>query len=147
MTWIRMILVVIVGLGAGFAVAAGVFALITTIGVVPRLIGKTHTANRVHQYEWCIILGGSLGNLWYLIQPSFEMGSWFGNFWLGLYGLFAGVFVGCLATALAEALDTTAIFTRRLKLTGGLGYLVLALALGKLSGSLWQFFFEMAKVD
>ncbi len=145
MIWIKMGIILLTGLGAGFAVAAGVFALITTIGVVPRLIGKTDTADRIRFYEWSIILGGSLGNLWYLLGPSLQIENWAGIVCLCIYGLFTGLFVGCLATALAEALNTTAIFMRRMKLTGGLGYLVLALALGKLCGSLFQFFHGMAK--
>jgi stage V sporulation protein AB len=145
--WIKLIFLAGIGLSAGIAVAAGVFALITTIGVVPRLIGKTKTTPFVHLYEWAIVLGGGVGNLWYLLAGDWGLSWWPGNLFLGAYGLFSGIFVGCLATSLAEALNTTAILMRRLKLTRGLGYLVFSLALGKLCGSLWQFFFHMAKTS
>ena len=56
-----------------------------------------------------------------------------------LLGLFAGVFVGCLALAIAEMLDSIPILTRRIGYRHGLGLMVLAIALGKLAGSLLYF--------
>ena len=44
-------LLALIGLSAGGIIAAGVFAFIVTIGVVVRLIGKTHTAKHVRLFE------------------------------------------------------------------------------------------------
>ena len=61
---------VLVGLSAGAAASAGVFALITVIGILPRWAGHTRTARHVSLYEWSVILGGTAGNLIFLLQPS-----------------------------------------------------------------------------
>lgn len=54
---------VLVGVSAGAAASAGVFALITVIGILPRWAGHTRTARHVSLYEWSVILGGTAGNL------------------------------------------------------------------------------------
>ena len=58
----------------------------------------------------------------------------------GIMGLCQGIFVGCLAVALAEALNGTAIFARRAKLQMGLSFIVLSVAVGKVLASLLQFY-------
>ena len=63
-----------------------------------------------------------------------------GNQLLALIGLCHGIFVGCLAISLAEALNATAIFARRMKLAVGLSFIVLSVALGKGVGALIYFF-------
>ena len=55
--------------------------------------------------------------------------------------LCSGIYVGCQAMALAEILNVFPILFRRAKLQLGLRYTVLAVALGKLVGSLWYFIF------
>ena len=58
MTWITDIILALMGLLAGIAVAAGVFALITGLGLVPRLAGKTSVASFCIALENAIMLGG-----------------------------------------------------------------------------------------
>jgi len=48
--WIRELFLGLVGLASGFAVSAGVFAFIISVGVIPRMIGKTQTASDVLIY-------------------------------------------------------------------------------------------------
>ncbi|MBQ1193161.1 MAG: stage V sporulation protein AB [Lachnospiraceae bacterium] len=126
----------IIGAFAGFGVSAAVFALITSIGIVPRMADKTHTGKYVRLYEIFILLGGTLGNIFIIFTPSFSLPVIF----LGFIGIFFGIYVGCLATALAEALNVTAVFSRRLRLHNGLGMIILSLGLGKCFGSLCYFF-------
>ena len=78
---------VLVGLSAGAAASAGVFALITVIGILPRWAGHTRTARHVSLYEWSVILGGTVGILFFYCnhhclekkflrqQPDFLWGS------------------------------------------------------------------------
>lgn len=122
----------IFGLSAGFTAAGGIFALITSVGVLTRLAGKTHTASHILKYEMAVMLGGIAGNL----LTVYELEIPAGKAGAGILGLFSGIFVGCLATSLAESLNVTAVFSRRAKLKSGLGYIVLSLALGKMIGSL-----------
>ena len=49
--------------------------------------------------------------------------------------MFAGMFVGCIAIAIAEMLNTIPIFLRRISLGKGAGILILSIALGKVLGS------------
>lgn len=143
MTLIRSALLILVGFaGAGF-VAAGTFAFITMLGIVPRLAGRTGTAKYILFYENLIILGGAVGNFFSIRGVEFSMANaLFGSRVLLLaFGLFAGVFVGCLAMALAEVLQVIPVFAKRIKLQTGMPIIVIAIALGKMIGSFCQFFF------
>ncbi len=66
-----------------------------------------------------------------------------GTLFLLMFGVFAGIFVGCLALAIAEMLNTIPIFARRIGFRHGLGIAILAVALGKLTGSLIYFTQQM----
>ena len=59
-----------------------------------------------------------------------------------IVGLFMGVFVGLLAAALTEVVNVIPIMARRLNLEGYMVYFLLAMALGKVAGSIveWMFF-------
>ncbi|MCI5730549.1 MAG: stage V sporulation protein AB, partial [Eubacterium sp.] len=59
---IKYLVMVLVGLGSGFAVASGIFAFITMLGIIPRLAARTKTARHIVWYENMIVLGGTLGN-------------------------------------------------------------------------------------
>ncbi len=134
---IKYFVLAVIGLSAGAIVAAGVFAFITMLTIVPRMAARTDTAVHIKKYENAIILGGTLGN----IIIVFSMNIPAGVIGLCLYGLFAGIFVGCLAMALVEVLRVIPVFTMRIKLNGGLAYIVLSIAVGKLLGTLFQFFY------
>lgn len=137
MTLIRQAILGIIGLSAGFAVAGGVFSFITMLGIIPRLAARTHTKDRIYRYESAVILGGSLGNIWILYEipllPSYVL--------TGAIGLFSGIFVGCLAMALAEVLRVFPILTARISLKEGFPYVVAAAAIGKAVGTVFQYFF------
>ena len=62
--------------------------------------------------------------------------------WLAVLGLFSGIFVGGWILALAEIVNIFPILTRRIGLTKGLSLVVIAIALGKMSGSLIYFYFR-----
>lgn len=55
---------------------------------------------------------------------------------LCVYGISAGIFVGSIAVALAEILNTFPITFRRMGLKVGLFWVMLAMAAGKVAGSL-----------
>lgn len=128
----------VLGLCFGSTVSAGVFAFITMLGVIPRLAHRTGTAAFLHGYETAIILGGSLGNIAFLFVRNFPVT----QIGMGIFGLCAGVFVGCLAMALAESLRVIPVFVKRLHMREGLPIILLALALGKMAGTLFQYFFK-----
>ena len=126
---------VLVGLSAGAAASAGVFALITVIGILPRWAGHTRTARHVSLYEWSGILGGTAGNLIFLLQPSLP-----GKEILeAAAGLFMGIFVGGLIMSLAEVLDVFPILLRRGRIQSGIPWMVLSIGIGKMLGAYLYF--------
>lgn len=130
-----------IALGAGFAVAGGFIAFISLIGIVTRLAGFTKTANAIPTYENSMALGLILFNLLSLYRPDLR---WFshaaGLSLIHIGGFFTGIFVGCLAGALAEVVNIIPIFSRRVKLRKGFPYMVKAAAVGKCIGCLIQFY-------
>lgn len=138
MTVIRQIMLAIIGLSVGGTVAAGVFAFITMLRIVPRLASRTNTSDKIYWYETCIIVGGTLGNIWHIYQPAIPLSYPF----LAVFGFFVGAYVGCLAMALAEVLRVIPIFTMRLKLVVGLPIILAAIGIGKMAGGFFQFFWR-----
>ncbi len=133
--WVRESASLFIGIVSGFVIAGGVFALITALGILNRMADKTHTASHVGKYELAVAYGGIIGT----VVQMFELRIPIGVIGSGLVALAMGTFVGCLATALAESLNVTAVFTRRIRLKKGIGVIVLVAALGKMCGSLVYF--------
>mgnify|MGYP000916618933 CR=1 FL=1 len=132
----KQALMVLIAFASGIVVSGGVFAFIAVIGIVPRIAWKTKTIKYVPLYEDAITLGGIFGCSTLFIDYSIPLGK---IFTAGV-GLASGIFVGCLAVSLAEVLNVIPIFMRRLRTTENLQYMILALALGKLIGSILYFF-------
>ena len=154
---LKQIVLFLAGLCAGGILAAGVFAFLAIIGVFPRVIGKTGTKGHILLYETVIISGGILGNLLDLYEFPVpvaekaalilgpERGRLIGEILLGAFGVFTGIFVGCLAMSLAETLKAMPVICRRIRLSVGLQYLILSIGLGKLTGSLLFFLTGMGE--
>lgn len=134
----RRLFLVFFGLSAGMLVAAGVFAFIAAIGIVPRMAKRTRTERFIRFYEDVIVVGGLFGATAMFVDYRFLKLP----FAVGLYGLLTGIFIGVLAMALTEVLNVMPILLRRARLTKGLPWLVLAFALGKVIGSLAYFFLD-----
>lgn len=131
-----------VSFACGVAVSAGTFAFILVIGVVPRMIRKMNLADKVICFENMIVLGVLTGAVVSIIEWEARLPvTWIGHLLLGVYGFVAGMFVGCIAVALAEILNTFPILFRRLYINRGLSFVMIAMALGKTIGSLYYFFF------
>ena len=111
--WINSLLMAVIGLSAGFTVAAGLGAFMIELGVISDFADRTHTGEHVLLYEDSAALGGILGNLFYIYQIAVPGEKAF----LAFVGLFAGIFAGCWAMALAEILNVFPIAIRRMKLT------------------------------
>lgn len=156
----RNVFLIIVGASYGLLAAAGVFTVLVAVGLVPRFAGKTHTANSVVLYEEMVIFGSIIGGLVSLFPEYSQLGAFFqknfpdaymlrmvsGNIFQGIFGFFSGMFIGCLALAIAEMLDSVPIFTRRVGFRHGLGMAILCMALGKLCGSIFYFWSELHRV-
>ena len=150
----------ITGISFGILTSAGVFTVLIAVGLVPRFAGKTHTSRYVFLYEEAVIFGTVTGCFIsifpeysqagaYLRQNLSDM-SWLwdrsGIVVITFFGLFSGMFVGCLALAIAEMLDSIPIFARRISLRHGIGLVGLSIAIGKVMGALMYFVQEMHKL-
>lgn len=140
----------IFGFCFGMLVAGGVFTVMFVVGLVPRFACKTGTARYEIWYEECIITGTLLGCICSVFTFPYAFGTWIEQLdvvissiisqgLLSVIGGFAGVFVGCLALALAELLDSVPIFARRVKLKKNFKAILWSIALGKMCGSLIYF--------
>lgn len=134
--WVQQILLAAIGLSAGVAVSGGLFSLIVELGVIADFADRTHTGDQVLFYEECTALGGILGNILYV----FKIGVPAGNWGLGIFGIFAGIFVGCWAMALAEVLNVFPVFMRRARIVRYMSVFVISLAVGKGLGACLFFF-------
>lgn len=134
---VQWIVLALIGFSGGLAVAGGVFAFISMLKIIPRLADRLGQASRIYQVETLIALGGLTGAILTVYQVHFPVG------WTGmiLFGLFAGIFVGCLAMALAETLKVIPILFQRLSLMTGLPVVITVMALGKMIGSFVQLMF------
>lgn len=137
---ISKIILCILGLIFGASLAAGVVALITSLGIIPRMVGKSATAAHILLYENILMIGAILGNIvniFPVVLPTM------GSLTTIPFGIFSGIFVGCLAAALAEVIQVWPIIFRRSNLKRGLNFIMPCFAFGKLAGGL--FFFLLMK--
>ncbi len=116
----------------GVVIAGAVFAFIIIIGVIPTIITKTRTKSHIKFYENVIVMSGILGTIIEFTNIRLSLPKIF----VVSFGFSAGIFVGCLAISLAETLDVLPVIFRRFKMNIGLSYVVLALGLGKMVGSI-----------
>jgi stage V sporulation protein AB len=130
--WINYVLLAFIGFSIGVVVAGGVFAFVAIIGIIPRFIQKTNTNDYATVYEDAVIFGGIFGTILLVTDLEIHIGP-IGS---ALFGIFGGMFVGGLAVSLAEVLNVIPILTRRLNLKVGMSYFIVALAVGKMIGSL-----------
>lgn len=154
---IKQIFMVVLGISFGFIVSGGVFTVLISVGLIPRFAGKMHIAKKIFILEEMVVLGALVGDFVSVFSDNAYLGEWIlsndvfgvtltGTVWsiisnalVIMFGFFSGIFVGTLALAIAEMLNTIPIFSRRIGFRHGLGIAILAVALGKLVGSLIYF--------
>lgn len=136
---VKYIMMFFIAFGGGAVISGAVFAIISSTGVVTRMADKTHTAAFIKSYETAIILGGIWWNSFWIFSLNIPMPMNVAQGLQMIMGFCQGVFVGCIAISLAEALNATAIFSRRAKLKNGLSFIILSVALGKVIATLIQF--------
>lgn len=154
--FLKQLFLFVCGLSFGLLSSAGVFTVLASVGLIPRFAGKMHVAKNIFVMEEAVIFGTLAGGIGSLYSDKLRVGEFLlqsrifgegsqtvvqvaGTVFLMIFGLFSGMFVGCLAFAIAEMLDSIPIFARRAGFRHGLGIAISAAAAGKLLGSLLYF--------
>lgn len=154
--FLKQLFMCVCGLSFGLLASAGVFTVLVSVGLIPRFAGKMHVAKKIFALEEAVVLGTLIGGFFSVFSDWWQIGAFvsetqlfgshtdsiwkvIGTLFLIAFGVFAGMFVGCLAFAIAEMLDSLPIFARRIGFRHGLGVAVTAAACGKLLGSLIYF--------
>jgi stage V sporulation protein AB len=127
-------LAVLIGLAGGVTVGSGIVAFLIVLDIIPRLTQLTRSSKHLHHYEFAIITG-SVGFTWIDFSNVhfhlFPLGA-------ALIGLFAGCFVGMLAGALTEIINVLPILAKRMGMGGYMIWFLMAMILGKVLGSLFE---------
>ena len=104
--WIRNLFLTVYGLSAGALTAAGFLAFLSMIGIIPRLAAMTKSIKYARLYEDFIALGGIAGTAVFLYRIKIPLGYPM----LLIFGLFGGIFIGCLIGAPGGSLKKSSDF-------------------------------------
>lgn len=139
--FLKSLFLIFVGLCSGTGIAAGTFAFLFVIRVIPRIVQKAKVEHKIIYIENIVFRGVLFGTLLSLFSWKKKwLFAILGRSILTIAGVSAGIFVGCIAVALAEILDTFPIFFRRIHMKEEMGtVMILVMALGKMIGSLFFF--------
>jgi stage V sporulation protein AB len=136
--WFSGTLLAVVGMAGGFSVGSAFVALLIVLDLIPRLVQLTRAHRRSGLFESAILFGA----LYWICADQFH---WILGWPAGLLlipAVFQGVFVGMFAAALTEVLNVLPILSKRFRLKPYLFSLLMAMVLGKVTGSLidWLWF-------
>ena len=139
--FLKSVFMIVTGLASGLGVAAGTFAFLVVISIIPRMVQKAKLEHKIIYIENIIFRGIIFGTVLSLFTWKKKLlFTILGRSMLTIFGISAGIFVGCLAVALAEILDTFPIFFRRLHIKESFGkWMLFSMAMGKMIGSLFFF--------
>ncbi|WP_208588174.1 stage V sporulation protein AB [Gracilibacillus suaedae] len=131
---VYIVVEIAIGFGSGLMVGAGFVAFLTVLGIIPRLVQLSKSIDWMKHYQASVIVGTLLGTYlsfteWTLNLPVYILGFW---------GLLHGIFIGMLAAALTEVLNVFPILMKRLGIDKELLWLLMAIVIGKIAGSLFH---------
>ncbi len=129
---LKYALLAFVGFASGLTISGAVFAFIAIIGLVPRMAQKTKTIGSIKIYETAIMLGGIFGASTEVVHYYLPIG----RVLTAIFSFGIGIFYGTLALCLTEILNVIPILARRSHLKDGLTLFILAIAFGKMAGSI-----------
>lgn len=129
-------IVPLIGFSNGIIVGAGVIALIVVLKIIPRIAQLSRTYKDIKIYEDVIIIGAIVGSVISLLGVGINLG----KILVVIIGFCMGIFIGLLASALAEVLNVMPVLIRRFRLKGYEIYIVFSLIFGKVLGSFLNWF-------
>ena len=119
----------------GSSIACGFVAFVTLLGVFEKLTTTSSTNKYVRPLEILIIVGVTVFNLFFLLSDKLPVKMFHLGFYPYLFvNLIGGIFLGCVAGALAEVLDVFPIISRRFGIRKHLPVILISAAIGKCIG-------------
>ncbi|MGI6200305.1 MAG: stage V sporulation protein AB [Christensenellales bacterium] len=123
----------VVALLHGLLVGGAFAALVALLGIPVRLKSLFRLSVPVRALSLCAVAGALLGCWFSLTGVRLPLPPWSA----ALFALGCGVFVGMMAYALSEVLEVFPATVGSLRLGRAVALLLLALAVGKVAGSIW----------
>lgn len=120
------------GFSEGFSVGTAMIAFLTILDIVPRLAQLTNTESHISVYEITIVMTTTILSLVAFLGIHIHVG----KLMIICIGLLMGTFVGLLASALTEVTNVIPVIVNRFQLHNYVKYILIALAGGKIVGSL-----------
>ncbi|WP_163537698.1 stage V sporulation protein AB [Gracilibacillus sp. YIM 98692] len=134
---------IFIGFGSGLIVGSGFVAFLAVLGIIPRLVQLSKSVQSLKYYQASVIFGAVLGTYLSFTSGTIEVPMIILAFW----GLLQGIFVGMLAAALTEVLNVFPILMKRLGIDKELLWLLMAIVIGKILGSLFQWIIFVDKFN
>jgi stage V sporulation protein AB len=128
------VLLILLGLAGGVAVGTSLVALITVLDLLPRLSQLSGSMKVIHVFELALVFGAMVFTLFHFFEWRVHLSSFF----VIVIGGLQGMFMGLLAASLIEVLNVIPIISKRLRIQNSLGLLLLAVVIGKIGGSLFD---------
>lgn len=129
---IKQIFLCMLALSGGALVGTAAAAFVTLLDIVPRMAQVSDTSDKIGLYEITISLSATFISFLTLLGWGIGIKS---KIFLVLVGLTLGIFVGLLASALAEVLNVMPVLLRRVRIQKYIIAVLIAIALGKMVGS------------
>ncbi|AZN43711.1 stage V sporulation protein AB [Paenibacillus albus] len=127
--------VAVLGFAGGLGVGSAFVALLIVLDIIPRLAQIAYAFRKSIWFETAVMSGAVFWSLadfleWRLWLPR--------TVTLAIIGTFDGIFVGMLGAALTEVMNVLPILAKRMRLSRYMVGLVMAMVLGKVTGSLFD---------
>lgn len=130
---LKYLALILIGFGGGITVGTATAAFFTILLILPRLAQITDTRDKIKIYKFTLVISSILSIFAYFYKFSFNLP----KIVTAPIGLFLGIFVGLLSSALAEVLNVIPVLSKKLKVKDSLKYILWALLGGKVAGSLF----------
>lgn len=130
---------ILIGFSSGIAIGSVFIAILTFLGIIPRLIQLSRSTRLVNVLATAVVIGTLFGT--YLSFTPFTSNQTVIT--LVIWGVFHGIFNGMFAAALVEVLNVFPLLSKRIGMEKYLLFLLMAVVFGKIAGSLFQWLYLM----
>lgn len=124
----KILLCLLFGLSGGLVVGGGIVAFFTALGVVSNIVKFTNTEKYSNVAEVSILIGALAASIF----DTFDIKLYLGTSLLAVGGLFAGIFIGVVASALAETLNVMPVMADRAGIIRWMYVGVFSIMIGKM---------------